>query len=93
MWNSLGVPYLNQYDAGAADMADLFTDKPDFTPYNAIAADSKVFDPQKALTPIDEKFNWKALDSNSDMDHPKQMLKDSEEFDKKLKEQKGKKTK
>lgn len=88
LWNSLGIPYLNQYDAGAADMADLFTDKPDFTPYNAIAVDSLIFDPQKALTPIDEKFNWKALESNSDMDHPKQMLKDSEELDKKIKEQK-----
>lgn len=84
-WNSLGLPYLNQYDAGASDMADLFTDKPDFRPYNALPADARIFDPQKALTPIDEKFNWKALESGGDMDHPQQMLKDSEAFDKQKK--------
>jgi hypothetical protein len=29
-----GLPPLNQYDAAATDLRDLFTDKPDFTPYN-----------------------------------------------------------
>ena len=28
-WNVLGLPYLNQYDAGATDLADLFADHPD----------------------------------------------------------------
>lgn len=90
MWNSLGIPYLNQYDATADDMSDLFTNKPDFTPYNAISSDLRLFNPQDALTPLNEKFNWKALESNGDMDHPKQMLEDSKELDKKLKEQKKK---
>ncbi len=89
-WHSFGTPYLNQYDAGAADLSDLFTEEPDFTPYNAKPVDVRIFDPQKALTPIDEKFNWKALEENSDMDHPTQMLKDSQEFDKNLKEKKKK---
>ena len=87
MWNSLGTPYLNQYDAAAADMGDMFTDKPDFTPYNAISADVRIFNPQDALNPLNEKFNWKALEMNSDVDHPSQMIKDSEELDKKIKEQ------
>ena len=30
----LGLPPLNQYDAAATDLRDMFTDKPDFTPYN-----------------------------------------------------------
>ena len=30
----LGLPPLNQYDAAATDLRELFTDKPDFTPYN-----------------------------------------------------------
>ncbi|MBC7921033.1 MAG: hypothetical protein H7Z75_08060, partial [Ferruginibacter sp.] len=51
--------------------------------------DGRIFDPQKALTPIDEKFNWKALDENSDMDHPQQMLKDSRELDQKLRDGKS----
>ena len=91
MWHSLGLPYLNQYDAAAADMGDMFSHKPDFTPYNAKASDLRIFNPQAALTPLDEKFNWKALDANSDMDHPAQMLEDSKELDNRLKEKKVKK--
>jgi DNA-binding beta-propeller fold protein YncE len=30
----LGLPPLNQYDAAATDLRDLFTSQPDFTPYN-----------------------------------------------------------
>ena len=89
MWHTLGLPYLNQYDAGAADLADLFTDQPDFTPCNARPVDGRIFDPQKALTPIDEQFNWKALEENSDTDHPQQMLKDSRELDQKLRDGKS----
>jgi YVTN family beta-propeller protein len=47
-WNVLGIPYLNQYDAGATDFADMFTDKPDFTSYSALPVDPRFFDPQKA---------------------------------------------
>ncbi len=34
-WNILGLPYLNQYDATATDLADMFRNEPDFTPYDA----------------------------------------------------------
>jgi hypothetical protein len=30
----LGIPPLNQYDAGGTDLRDLFTNVPDFAPYN-----------------------------------------------------------
>ena len=33
----LGIPPLNQYDAAATDMRDLFTGTPDFTPYKFVA--------------------------------------------------------
>ena len=33
----LGLPPLNQYDAAATDLRDMFTGKPDFTPYTAPA--------------------------------------------------------
>lgn len=84
MWNALGIPYLNQYDAGAADLADLFTDQADFSPYNALAADPRIFDPARALTPLDADFNWKAVEENTDMDHPQQMLEDSQRLDEQL---------
>jgi len=72
-WNLLGVPYLNQYDASAADLSDFFTDTPDFTPYSALPEDIRVLDPQKLLKPFDAKFDWKSL-----LESPK--LDDVEDF-------------
>jgi hypothetical protein len=34
VYEILGVPPLNQYDTAATDLRELFTDKPDFTPYS-----------------------------------------------------------
>ena len=81
-WNILGLPYLNQYDAGATDMADMFTGDPDFSPYSALPVDKRIFDPQKALDPFDEDFNWNALDESPAIDNVKDMLKESKEEDK-----------
>jgi hypothetical protein len=80
-WNILGIPYLNQYDAGATDLADFFSDTPDETPYTALASDPRVFDPQKALDPFDEDFNWKALDESPVMDNKEDMIRESKEKD------------
>ncbi|WP_167619586.1 bifunctional YncE family protein/alkaline phosphatase family protein [Maribellus sediminis] len=80
-WNILGLPYLNQYDAGANDMADFFTDEPDFTPYRAVAVDSRIFEPQKALDPFDENFDWKALEESPVMDDKEDMIRESKERD------------
>jgi YVTN family beta-propeller protein len=46
-----GLPYLNQYDAAATDLSDLFTDQPDFTPYDALPSDARIFDPTKVREP------------------------------------------
>ncbi len=78
-WNVLGLPYLNQYDAGASDLADMFTDTPDFTPYVAMPVDARIFDPQKALDPLDEKFNWKQLHEGPEIDNPEDMIRESKE--------------
>ena len=78
-WNILGLPYLNQYDAGATDLADMFTGIPDLTPYNALSPDIRIFDPQKALSPLDEKFDWNALDKSPALDDPREMVKDQKE--------------
>lgn len=80
-WNILGLPYLNQYDAGATDLSEMFTSTPDYTPYNALHVDSRIFNPQKALDPFDEKFNWKALQDSPKIDNEEDMLKDSKEQD------------
>jgi YVTN family beta-propeller protein len=78
-WNILGIPYLNQFDAGATDLSDFFTAIPDFRPYNALPVDKRVFDPQKALDPLDEKFNWKELHNGPDLDNPQDMIRESKE--------------
>lgn len=80
-WNILGIPYLNQYDAGASDLAEFFTDKPDFTPYNAIPVDPGIFEPQKALDPFDENFNWKALDESPVLDNKEDMIRERKNED------------
>ncbi len=81
-WNILDLPYLNQYDAGATDFSDFFTSKPDYTPYNALPVDQRIFDPHKALDPLDEKFDWKAAKDSPEMDNLEDMIKDSKEQDK-----------
>ncbi|NOX45997.1 MAG: bifunctional YncE family protein/alkaline phosphatase family protein [Chlorobi bacterium] len=80
-WNILGLPYLNQYDAGASDLSGFFTNTPDFTPYNALAVDKRIFDPQKALDPFDEKFDWKAIGESPQIDNVEDMLRESKEQD------------
>jgi len=47
----LGLPYLNQYDAAATDLADMFTEQPDFTPYQALPPDTRIFDPVQVREP------------------------------------------
>ncbi len=78
-WNILGLPYLNQYDAAANDFADMFTDVPDFTPYRAVQVDPRIFDPQKALTPLDEKFDWDAVKNSPLIDDVEDMQEDQKE--------------
>ena len=80
-WNILGLPYLNHYDAGANDLADFFTSEPDYSPYTAIPVDARIFNPQKALDPFDENFDWKALEESPVMDDKEDMIRESKERD------------
>lgn len=68
VWHLLGLPYLNQYDATATDMADFFASEPDTTTYHAILPDPGLFDPQQALDPFDADFDWSALGESPGMD-------------------------
>ncbi|MCK5468502.1 MAG: hypothetical protein KAI99_08335, partial [Cyclobacteriaceae bacterium] len=80
-WNVLGTPYLNQYDAAAMDFGDFFMDESDYTPYRAVPVDEKIFDPQKALDPFDEEFDWKAIKESPELDNVKDFIDDSKERD------------
>jgi len=83
-WNVLGIPYLNQYDFGVTDMNDCFTGEPDFTPYNAMPTDPRIFDPQVALDPLDEKFDWEGMELSPKLDDPDE-IKEAREKDKRMK--------
>lgn len=72
-WHVLGLPYLNQYDFGVNDLGDCFTSEPDFTPYNAASVDPRIFNPEKALTPLHEKFDWEAARNSPKLDDPDDM--------------------
>jgi hypothetical protein len=74
-----GLAYLNPYDAGVTDMADFFTDKPDYRPYTAIEVDSRIFEPQKALDPFDENFNWQAVEESPIMVNEEDLIRESKE--------------
>ncbi len=80
-WNILSLPYLNQYDAGANDLGDFFTDSPDYAPYYALDVDRAIFEPQKALDPFDEKFDWKAVKESPKIDNVEDMIRESKEQD------------
>lgn len=80
-WNILGTSYLNQYDFGTTDLSDCFTTQPDFTPYNALSVDPRIFDPTKALTPLHEKFDWKAFKNSPELDDSEDMKENSKRKD------------
>jgi YVTN family beta-propeller protein len=64
-----GLLPLNQYDAFASDLGDMFTATPDnAAPYNALPVNPEIFDPQKAFDPFDREFNWEALNDFVPMD-------------------------
>ena len=68
IYNILGVPYVNQYDATASLLQDFFTDKPDFRPYDAVLPDVRVFDPQQAMKPYKLPFDWRKIQRGPEMD-------------------------
>jgi DNA-binding beta-propeller fold protein YncE len=59
----LGMPFINQYDAAASDLSDMFTDTPDFTPYTALPSDTRIFDPAKVKEPGLEAKPGELLDN------------------------------
>jgi len=80
---------MNLYDAGATDLSDLFAEVPDITLYTALPSDLRIFDPRKALTPLDEKFDWEAFKNSPVLDDPEEMVIDQKEEPKfRLKDQK-----
>lgn len=86
IYNILDVPYVNQYDVTASLLQDFFTDKPDYTPYTFVKSDTRVFDPQKAMSRYNKTINWRKIEKGPEMDDEDREREDH------YKQQKGKKT-
>jgi len=64
-----GVPYLNQYDAAAADLTDFFTATPDVRPYTFKPSDTRVFDPSKLKT-VKSIYKYMSAPHSAPLDDP-----------------------
>jgi YVTN family beta-propeller protein len=69
LYEIMGLPPLNMFDALANDFSDCFTATPDFTPYKCVPVDPRVFDPEKAKDPKDPDYGTARL-LPSRMDDP-----------------------
>lgn len=56
IYGIFGLGPNNMFDAVATPLDDMFTDKPDFTPYKHVPSDPRVFIAEKAMDPNDPKF-------------------------------------
>jgi hypothetical protein len=56
LYEILGLPPLNLFDALANDFSDCFTTTPDFRPYTCLPVDQRIFDPEKAKDPKDPDY-------------------------------------
>ncbi|MDX2066494.1 MAG: alkaline phosphatase family protein [Fimbriimonadaceae bacterium] len=60
----------NMFDAVATPLHDMFTDKPDFTPYRHVPVDPRVFKPEDTFDPSDPQFKRRRGEKGVKMDDP-----------------------
>jgi YVTN family beta-propeller protein len=70
LYEILGLPPLNMFDALANDFSDCFTTTPDFRPYTHVPVDPRVFDPAKARDPNDPDYKRARLMPSIRLDDP-----------------------
>ena len=76
IYNILGVPYVNQYDATGSLLLDFFTNQPDFSTYNLERHDPRVFDVEKAMKKYNKTIDWRKIEQGPKMDDVKDMRAD-----------------
>jgi YVTN family beta-propeller protein len=70
LYQILGLPALNMFDALANDFSDCFTTEPDYRPYEHVGVDPRVFDPEKAKDPNDPDYAKARLAPSIRLDDP-----------------------
>ena len=76
IYTILNVPYVNQYDATATLLQDIFTDKPNYHPYTLTFPSKQVFDPQLAMKRYNRKIDWRKVMKGPDMDDEDELRKE-----------------
>ncbi|MFI5385732.1 MAG: bifunctional YncE family protein/alkaline phosphatase family protein [Fimbriimonadales bacterium] len=71
IYELLGLGPNNMFDALASPLDDMFTAKPDFTPYLHVESDPRVFKPSETLDPNDPEFKKRRSMPGVRMDDPK----------------------
>jgi len=75
LYEIMGLPALNMFDALANDFADCFTTEPDFRPYTRKPVDPRIFDPEKAKDPKDPDYGQARKTKSIPMDDDDEMEK------------------
>ncbi len=68
IYNILGIPYVNQYDATASLLQDFFTSQPDYSTYDLEMHDPRVFDVTKAMKKYHRDIDWRKVIQGPAMD-------------------------
>ncbi|MEQ1821059.1 MAG: hypothetical protein ABL949_00965 [Fimbriimonadaceae bacterium] len=71
IYQIFGLGPNNMFDALAADLSDMMTTKPDYTPYKFVNSDPRVFKPEATIDPNDPKFERRRQEAKpTRMDDP-----------------------
>lgn len=76
IYNILGVPYVNQYDATASLLQDFFTEKPDYSTYDLVFPSKEIFDPANAMKRYNRNIDWRKVMQGPEMDDEDDQRKD-----------------
>jgi DNA-binding beta-propeller fold protein YncE len=68
IYTLLDIPAVNHYDQTASILDDFFTEKPDFTPYEFVFPDKRIFDADKTMIKYNRKIDWRKIKKTIEMD-------------------------
>ena len=68
IYTLLDIPPVNHYDQTASILDDFFTDVPDFTPYEFVFPDKRIFDPDKTMIKYNRTIDWRKIKKTVEMD-------------------------
>ena len=68
MYGLMEIPAVNHFDATGTLLTDWFTTSPDFTPYELLRSDLRVFNPDDAMQRYNRTVPWREVKMSSPMD-------------------------